>query len=169
LFSQEGLLIGICNAADPQDDEGIYASLPTIHWELDRVGQRRVYDGAPRTQVAGASRAAAPPATQLARATEPPPEMPRQMTDMMPLPPTNQAPPSQPFTNQATRSSDDTEVICIIRSRNGGAPQQRVLVLDQLPVDLLTRLEQAARDNAPANAVADRSMTGRTIRAQSAD
>ena len=46
LFTADGLLIGICNAADPADDRGLFAALPTIHWQLDRVGQARIYGGA---------------------------------------------------------------------------------------------------------------------------
>jgi len=31
LFSLEGTLIGVCNAADPADNEGLFAALPAIH------------------------------------------------------------------------------------------------------------------------------------------
>ncbi len=34
LFSAEGFVIGICNAADPQDREGLYAALSSIHRAL---------------------------------------------------------------------------------------------------------------------------------------
>ncbi len=47
LFAADGSLIGVCNAADPQDDEGIYAALETIHWQLAKVGQERVFAGEP--------------------------------------------------------------------------------------------------------------------------
>jgi thiol-disulfide isomerase/thioredoxin len=43
LFTTDGLLIGVCNAADPQEDRGIYASLPTIHWQLKHVGLESVF------------------------------------------------------------------------------------------------------------------------------
>ena len=46
LFSADGYLVGICNAADPADDEGIYAALSTVHQQLDLIGQRRIYDSA---------------------------------------------------------------------------------------------------------------------------
>lgn len=45
LFDMQGRLIGICNAMDPQDDEGIYAALPLIHWQLAQLGQDRLYKG----------------------------------------------------------------------------------------------------------------------------
>ncbi|HEV7278599.1 MAG TPA: trypsin-like peptidase domain-containing protein [Pirellulaceae bacterium] len=43
LFDAEGRLIGICNAMDAEDDEGIYAALPLIHWQLAQLGQERLY------------------------------------------------------------------------------------------------------------------------------
>jgi len=43
LFSSEGYLIGVCNAADPTDNAGLYAALDSIHAELDRVNLSYVY------------------------------------------------------------------------------------------------------------------------------
>ena len=43
LFSSDGTLIGVCNAADDHDNEGIYAALPTVHQALDRINQSRIY------------------------------------------------------------------------------------------------------------------------------
>jgi thiol-disulfide isomerase/thioredoxin len=43
LFSQEGTLIGICNAADPSANEGLYAALELIHQQLDRAELAFVY------------------------------------------------------------------------------------------------------------------------------
>ena len=34
LFASDGTLIGVCNAADPEDNEGLYAAVETIHAEL---------------------------------------------------------------------------------------------------------------------------------------
>ena len=63
LFSSEGFLIGVCNAADPPLDEGIYLALREIHRSLDRLNLAMVYrtDGTP---VAPATlvQAAPPPA-----------------------------------------------------------------------------------------------------------
>ena len=36
LFSREGYVIGVCNAADPSDKEGLFAALGSIWAELDR-------------------------------------------------------------------------------------------------------------------------------------
>ncbi len=55
LFSTDGYVIGVCNAADPQDQEGLYASLPSIHELLDSVKLSFVYQDvakSPRAVVA---------------------------------------------------------------------------------------------------------------------
>ena len=59
LFSAEGFLIGVCNAADPQLDEGIYAALKEIHGSLDRMALSFVYRGLPIEETAAS---AVPPA-----------------------------------------------------------------------------------------------------------
>jgi thiol-disulfide isomerase/thioredoxin len=43
LFTLDGTLIGVCNAADPADNEGLYAALPAIHEQLDEAGLSFVY------------------------------------------------------------------------------------------------------------------------------
>ena len=47
LFTQEGYLIGVCNAADPADREGLFSSLPAIHAQLDEARLQFVYQQAP--------------------------------------------------------------------------------------------------------------------------
>jgi len=43
LFNASGELIGVCYAADPQDNEGLYSALGSVHAELDRRGLSFVY------------------------------------------------------------------------------------------------------------------------------
>ncbi len=43
LFNAEGEMIGVCSAADPEIDEGLYAALPRVYYELDRNGLSFVY------------------------------------------------------------------------------------------------------------------------------
>jgi S1-C subfamily serine protease len=43
LFNAEGQLIGICNAADPAEDEGIYAALSIVHDQLQQAGLRQLF------------------------------------------------------------------------------------------------------------------------------
>ena len=43
LFAIDGTLIGVCNAADPADNEGLFAALPSIHEQLEDAGLAFVY------------------------------------------------------------------------------------------------------------------------------
>ena len=43
LFNAEGELIGVCFAADPQGDEGLYAALDSIHAKLDSCSLSMIY------------------------------------------------------------------------------------------------------------------------------
>ncbi len=45
LFTPDGLVVGVCYAADPEANEGLFASLPALCTELDRAGLSFVYDG----------------------------------------------------------------------------------------------------------------------------
>lgn len=47
LFDGQGRLIGICNAADPMDKEGLYAALPLIYRHLDAARLSNVYGASP--------------------------------------------------------------------------------------------------------------------------
>ncbi|MEX2173667.1 MAG: trypsin-like peptidase domain-containing protein, partial [Pirellulaceae bacterium] len=95
LFTAEGLLIGICNAADPQDDEGLYAGLASIHWQLDQIGASAVYQrsaGPAQIADAGPPPTAAPASfNQYEQPSEQPradltslPQLPAQMPGQMP-------------------------------------------------------------------------------------
>ena len=43
LFNGKNELVGVCNNADPEGNEGIYAGLESIHDELDRLGLKEIY------------------------------------------------------------------------------------------------------------------------------
>jgi hypothetical protein len=178
LFSQDGFLIGICNHGDPKDDEGIYASLPTIHWELDRVGQRRLYQpNAEALALQGLSPRRSDPhplaanPAPTARTVSP---VAMASTTLQDVASSNQA------HHDLVRS--DTEVICIVRSRGNPQAQERVYVLEQPSSDLLNRLARESRGAMAASQVATRHVPPPTpnairavppgepvVRAQSAD
>ena len=126
LFTADGLLIGICNFADPTDNEGIYASLPNIHWELDRIGQQRIYAGSSATRGAG----------QVAGGNSP-----------------NAIRTPGALGEGGTVPANDTEVICIVRSKTDPHGGERLLILSQPSQELLDRL---ARESGPNGGVADR-------------
>lgn len=71
VVSADGFVIGVCNAADPEDNEGLYAALPSVYKELDRAKLTFVYrpesaataagTGEPSAAVAAASPGATMP------------------------------------------------------------------------------------------------------------
>jgi hypothetical protein len=64
LFAIDGTLIGVCNAADPEDNEGLFAALPSIHEQLEEAGlafvYRNIYPSAGLDDLAVVGGAAAP-------------------------------------------------------------------------------------------------------------
>lgn len=46
LFTESGHLIGICNAAAVEVDEGIYSALDTLYWQLASTGLEHLFDDA---------------------------------------------------------------------------------------------------------------------------
>ena len=64
LFSKDGMVVGVCNAADPADQQGLYAALGSIYSELDKnklgfvyqaPGENRATDAPSRALVAVAT------------------------------------------------------------------------------------------------------------------
>jgi Trypsin-like peptidase domain len=162
LFSAEGLLIGVCNAANEADQEGLYASLPTVHWQLDKFNLQEIYERA-ASPIALASATAPEPSLQndipirlAASTTASPrnpggvPELPRQMPRAAPITEDSGAP-----------AGDDLEVVFIVRSKSRPENQSEIYVVDNVSSDLFSRITAAARHSAQARA------SGR--QAQSAD
>lgn len=166
LFSAEGFLIGICNAADPRDDEGLYAGLASIHWQLDQIGQSEIYQRGARASVALAqassmgpstsqisqqpasagappSPIAAPPQTPVA----PPMTMPSQgVAETQARSPSQIAFPSpSPGIAPVVAAGDDTEIVFIVRSKRDPSQRSDVYVVDQAAPDLVARITHAAR------------------------
>jgi thiol-disulfide isomerase/thioredoxin len=46
LFNSDGELIGVCNAAAVEVDEGIYTALETVHWQIANVNLQHLFDDA---------------------------------------------------------------------------------------------------------------------------
>jgi S1-C subfamily serine protease len=139
LFSMESQLIGVCNAADPSDDAGLFAAAANIHALLDRTRLGHVY-----RQKAGPSMA------EVASETSPG-TMPRRMPEDGPFRLAGNPAPAatgpsgireravapngldaqeQAFLTEIARTADDAEVICIIRPRSRPDAKSQILVLD---------------------------------------
>jgi thiol-disulfide isomerase/thioredoxin len=150
LFTSDGLLIGVCNAAIPDDNEGLYAALEAIHAELAGtqlalVGNRTDAGASP----GGGSALAGPPAMPKRM---PPPEDLVRWTEVPPQPAPPAVAPDSGTSGGVTaeeraaweelwrHAEAGAEVICIIRPRNRPAAESRVLVLDRASPAFLGKL-----------------------------
>lgn len=52
MFNDDGYLIGVCNAASVDFDEGIYTGLDTIHWQIANVNLEHLFKGNARIALA---------------------------------------------------------------------------------------------------------------------
>jgi len=150
LFSKEGLVIGVCNAADPQDNEGLYAALASLQAELDEAGMSFAY------QAEDGSRPARAPLVAVA-----PPPMPKEMprpssvVQLTESPARSDGPPTRRALNQQQelsgrelaaleeirrRKAEGAEVICIVRSRSNPQAPSEVFVFDQVSPEFLQGL-----------------------------
>jgi len=154
LFSADGRLIGVCNAADKEDREGLYAALASIHGELDRRNLAFVYN-ATNTAPAAAPKADLPRAAMVA--VNPPP-MPRRMpspsaadfpvrqASLSSTEPLGQDNPPLSATEQAALSEirrklqEGAEVVCIVRSRTDPTARSEVITLDRASPNFLRQL-----------------------------
>lgn len=137
LFNARGELIGVCNAADPEDNEGLYAALGAIHAELDRLKlSALVHPGS-----ATAATSAAPRVTPAALA-----EMAAPTDDRS----------DEELAAAAIADHEGAEVICIVRSLNDPRAKSDVIVLDRASPEFLSKL--AAERNVQQN----RQLTGLT-------
>jgi len=146
LFSADGQLIGVCNLADPQDDEGIYAALPLLHANLYKIGQSQLYQRA----AAGVAIAQAPANPAL-------PQMPPQMppsplgdrsfgapagTSTVPASP---VPAAAEAALASAAADEDMEVLCLIRSKRNPQARVRTIYLEQPSRTLLDRMAVESR------------------------
>ncbi len=101
LFSREGYLVGVCNAAIPSDNQGLYAALGSIYQELDRHKLSFVYRRPQNT-------------LQVMLAQGPPPShtAPRQTSQ---APPAAPAPP--PWQPSGTRTPRSNEIAGLVHQR----------------------------------------------------
>jgi thiol-disulfide isomerase/thioredoxin len=184
LFAADGTLIGVCNAADPEDNEGLFAALPAIHEQLEEAGlafvYRNVYPSGGLDGLAGGpGHVPAMPAEMPAVAFDR-----RDRADAVPTaspavlaapaaavvipaaaaspaaaePPGLAAPPLTPGENallaHVRGHQGRAEVICIVRPHDGPDASSEVFVLEGSSRDFVDRLAQAHRDEAAAAAAA---------------
>jgi hypothetical protein len=172
LFAIDGTLIGVCNAADPEDNEGLFAALPSIHDQLEESGLafvfRNVYpsNGLDAVAAAGGPHVPAMPAEMPAvsfdrrdRADAVPTASTGMPVDEQAMPaarPAATATAGSPPPVNATLSSGEAallehvrqhegkaEVICIVRPHGSADASSEVFVLKGARTDFVDHLSQA--------------------------
>ena len=145
LFSADGMVIGVCNAAYQNEDESLYAALGAVHAELDKVGLSCVYRSSNTITPLPVVRASDTRLVPVA-----PPAMPREM----PVVATATAPNGPPRLDATEQAKFDriagllqqgAELICIIRPAQNQRGTGRVVVLDQVSPELLEQLASGAQ------------------------
>jgi len=152
LFSADGYVIGVCNAADPSDNEGLYAALPAIHAELERAKLAHLFQpGEKGPKAEEAMVAVAPPMpTHI-----PSPSDVTQLTEA-PLRPRSPSSPraeaSQELTQEERdalseirrRRAEGAEVICVVRSSDPNA-RSEIIVLERATESFLKQLTEETK------------------------
>ncbi len=141
LFSVEGMLIGVCNAADPSANEGLFASVGTIHAELDHLSLSRIYrESTEKEPLDARMDKATPPSMPLVMPTAPP-----QRAQAAPpwSPPTL---PSPTVMSEAERLAlaamrdQSAQVICYVRSTQDARTAPQDIVLREVSPEFLRQL-----------------------------
>ncbi|NLY00543.1 MAG: hypothetical protein GXY83_30985 [Rhodopirellula sp.] len=158
LFSREGYVIGVCNAADPTDNEGLFAALASVHSQLDEVKLSYIYQSPGDSS--RATVATAPPAM--------PKEMPApdklvQLTNTPSRPAEGVSVPAPPLTEAASaglalspeeraaleeirrRKAQGFEVVCVIRSLADPQAKSEIIVLNKASQAFLKELAVEGR------------------------
>lgn len=155
LFTADGRLIGICNAADLQEDRGIFAGLPSVHYQLKSINQERIY-------LSQAPSRPSMPTVQAASAGPTIPTVPTaQPADPAMVPLHNVA--AGPA-GRAEAPADAAEMICIVRVQGATSAHDRLMVIKQPSpalMQLIAQESQAVADqanplSAPPAATGDR-------------
>jgi len=143
LFTAKGELIGVCNAADPSDDEGLYAALKVVRGEIARMGLESILSRPGEL-------AAAPPAMPSrmpgfdTRAEQPLVRANAQSPDPQPNPVAGStqvtlSPAEAAMLHEVRQKAAGAEVVCIVRPGDPRAKSE-VVVLDRASPELLAQL-----------------------------
>lgn len=144
LFLADGTLIGVCNAADPKDDEGIYAALEAVHAELTAANLSFIYNGDGREPSSAAL------ASHASASRELPPAMPASLLGERNFNPRPHG--ATPAASAASVADDDMEVILIVRSKSQPQRQAETLFISRPSADLLRSIaSQRQLEGAPQN------------------
>jgi len=178
LFTAEGFVVGVCNAALPEEKEGFYAALEAIHKELDRANLAFVYHQPPDAPAAAGPMVAVvpphlpkemPPSEEIVRPTD-------LVRDTVQAAPAHTAvetaPAPQPSPGvgalpsgfspeeKATlaeiqrRRAQGAEIICVIRQRDKPEAPSEIVVLDRASAEFIRHLRANGQSLAASTGIA---------------
>jgi len=152
LFSSEGYVIGVCNAADPSNKEGLFAAPVSIYAELDRDKLAFVYqspseNSAGTPAMPGPLCGAASDVTDLTSSGAPPPAPGPVVVPATAIEPIGNLPPHEQAALEELRrrAKEGAEVICIVRPRNNPEGKSDVIVLEHASQEFVRQLAADGR------------------------
>lgn len=141
LFDMQGRLVGVCNAADHEDNEGIYAAAEVVYAQINRLGLNHLFENSADSNVQLASASTTPSNSQFASlnsarqnqgaVSTASAEAPIRWPDQ------NQNPPAA-----AGVSAGAQQLICIVRGADG---RDQVVTIDQPSSQLLQTIQTQAK------------------------
>ena len=152
LFSADGMVVGVCNARDPQDQEGYYAALETVCAQLDDAHLAFAYQSpqgfdsaSPATMLASMNTQAMPQNLPVISQPVPIPNaMSATMGQPMPIAAANGTglnPTEQAALDEIRRRlKEGAEVVCVIRSRRDPQTKSEVIMLDKASPEFIQQL-----------------------------
>jgi thiol-disulfide isomerase/thioredoxin len=155
LFSADGMVIGVCNAAEPVDSEGLFAALGSIHAALDQQHLTSLYQQpiSPPMLVRAAS-----DARQAVAVSDPfagriaVPSAPSSSVASAPAPRTSNAGTTGLSDAEKTtlgeisrKLREGYEIDCIVRDRNDPHARSQVFTLDEASPIFVNQLSRAAQ------------------------
>jgi thiol-disulfide isomerase/thioredoxin len=169
LFTSEGYVIGVCNAADPKYKEGLFAALGSICAELDRQQMAFIYQS-PMGTLAPTAEAAGPLAGAAGPGNIPPVAPPPMYAERDPRAASPVAsghgttaeamsPQELAFLEEVRRrQKEGAEVVCIVRPRDNPEARSEVIMLDRASAELLRQLAAEAEKRSPSGTRHDTSL-----------
>lgn len=140
LFDVQGRLIGVCNAADATDDEGIYAAAEVVYAQIERLGLSHLFENSPSSQMLAATPASSPIQsasfdTPLSSPAETPPKEAQWPDESAAFNAASASP------NALRPTSRAGQLICIVRDGQG---RDQVVTIDSPSPDLLEQIRRSA-------------------------
>ena len=161
LFTPGGQLVGVCNAAAVDFDEGIYVALDTVYWQLQQANLTNLFAGPASIATNFETSDLAAPGGKRGLGSTQTPAI-NATLNARAIPPTRdvrQTAPAWTNTNQVANPAQPSreasgarpyEAIVILRSGSPGEPD-RTLTIPNPPTELLNRIYQASASSWKGN------------------